>query len=78
MVARPEAFSQAIATPAEHVGRRWTTAPELISLWSSKETLSKALGDALDYDPGARRLLRMGVLARAFPEVIAPLPDRHT
>lgn len=98
-------FSQAIATPAEHASRRWTTALELISLWPSEEALSKALGDALDYDPGrleppagrsdgacrrrlwlvahghpagARRLLRVGVLARAFPEVITPLPDRHT
>jgi phosphopantetheinyl transferase len=50
----PEDFSRAIATPSEHAGRRWTTDRELISLWSSKEALSKALGDALDYDP--RRL----------------------
>jgi phosphopantetheinyl transferase len=54
VVSCPEAFSQAIATPGEHASGRWTTDRELISLWSSKEALSKALGDALDYDP--RRL----------------------
>jgi phosphopantetheinyl transferase len=54
VVSCPEAFSHAIATPGEHASGRWTTDPELISLWSSKEALSKALGDALDYDP--RRL----------------------
>ena len=54
VVACPEAFAEAITTPAEHAGGRWTTDRELISLWSSKEALSKALGDALDYDP--RRL----------------------
>lgn len=54
VVACPDAFSQAIATPGEHASGRWSTDRELISLWSSKEALSKALGDALDYDP--RRL----------------------
>jgi hypothetical protein len=53
-VACPEEFSQAIATPAEQASGRFTTDRDLISLWSSKEALSKALGDALDYDP--RRL----------------------
>src|ERR1700729_1993357 len=50
----PEEFSQAISTPDERASERWTTDRELISLWSSKEALSKALGDALEYDP--RRL----------------------
>jgi len=54
VVACPEEFSQAICTPAEKESGRWITDRELISLWSSKEALSKALGDALDYDP--RRL----------------------
>lgn len=54
VVACPEEFSQAIATPSEEASGQWTTDRDLISLWSSKEALSKALGDALDYDP--RRL----------------------
>ena len=54
VVACPEEFSQAISTPDERASERWTTDRELISLWSSKEALSKALGDALEYDP--RRL----------------------
>jgi phosphopantetheinyl transferase len=53
-VACPEGFSGAICTPAEKDSRRWISDRDLISLWSSKEALSKALGDALDYDP--RRL----------------------
>jgi phosphopantetheinyl transferase len=48
-----EAFGDSICTPAERAagappgdpGRFFT------SLWSSKEALSKALGDALEYDP---------------------------
>src|ERR1700729_2863927 len=50
----PPGVLQAISTPDEHAGGRWSTDRDLISLWSSKEALSKALGDALDYDP--RRL----------------------
>jgi phosphopantetheinyl transferase len=51
VVACPGEFLAAIATPSEEAGGRWTTDTDLISLWSSKEALSKALGDALDYDP---------------------------
>src|SRR5215469_12929502 len=54
VVACPKEFLHAIATPEEQDSRRWTSERDLISLWSSKEALSKALGDALDYDP--RRL----------------------
>jgi phosphopantetheinyl transferase len=50
----PGEFGSAICTPAEKASERWTTDRDLISLWSSKEALAKALGDALDYDP--RRL----------------------
>jgi phosphopantetheinyl transferase len=50
----PPGFARSISTPAESAAARWTSDRELISLWSSKEALSKALGDALDYDP--RRL----------------------
>jgi phosphopantetheinyl transferase len=53
-VSCPEEFAQAIATPSEEASGRWVTGDDLISLWSSKEALAKALGDALDYDP--RRL----------------------
>jgi len=48
-----EAFADSIRTPAE----RAVGAPQgdpgrfFTSLWSSKEALSKALGDALSYDP---------------------------
>jgi phosphopantetheinyl transferase len=44
-------FAESITTPAERVPR---TDREIISLWSGKEALAKALGDAVDYDP--RRL----------------------
>jgi phosphopantetheinyl transferase len=50
----PPEFAAFISTPAEYASERWTTDRELISLWSSKEALAKALGNALDYDP--RRL----------------------
>jgi phosphopantetheinyl transferase len=49
------AFTASICTPAERV---WVHAggagAQSSSLWSSKEALAKALGNALDYDP--RRL----------------------
>ncbi|RKQ93027.1 4'-phosphopantetheinyl transferase superfamily protein [Solirubrobacter pauli] len=44
-------FAASITTPSERVPR---DAAEIISLWSSKEALAKALGDAVAYDP--RRL----------------------
>jgi hypothetical protein len=48
-------FADEIRTPSERAGE-WPDDPDrfFTSLWSSKEALSKALGDALDYDP--RRL----------------------
>lgn len=50
------AFAASICTPAEAV--KWTTLPDphayFSTMWSSKEALAKALGNALDYDP--RRL----------------------
>jgi hypothetical protein len=50
------AFAASICTPAEAV--EWTTLPDphayFSSMWSSKEALAKALGNALAYDP--RRL----------------------
>jgi phosphopantetheinyl transferase len=51
-----QAFADSIRTPAERA-RGWPRDdPDrfFTSLWSSKEALSKALGNALDYDP--RRL----------------------
>src|ERR1700742_1716284 len=50
----PPEFAPSISTPSEIAAGRWTTDLQVISLWSSKEALAKALGDALDYDP--RRL----------------------
>ena len=47
------AFADTICTPAERADPRCHQDPDrfLSNLWSSKEALSKALGDALDYDP---------------------------
>ncbi|MBV9212847.1 MAG: 4'-phosphopantetheinyl transferase superfamily protein [Actinobacteria bacterium] len=51
-------FAEAICTQRERAAAAALAGDKrdsfLISLWSSKEALSKALGDALDYDP--RRL----------------------
>lgn len=49
-------FARSICTPAElaDLGDGATVNLTAISLWCSKEALSKALGDARDYDP--RRL----------------------
>jgi hypothetical protein len=51
-----EAFARSISTPAEHVEYGSVLDPDghFTSVWSSKEALAKALGDALEYDP--RRL----------------------
>lgn len=50
------AFAASICTPDERID--WLAFPDpdarLASMWSSKEALAKALGDALTYDP--RRL----------------------
>jgi hypothetical protein len=51
-----DAFAESIRTPTERA-TGWPTQHgdrHLSSLWSSKEALAKALGDALQYDP--RRL----------------------
>lgn len=51
-----DAFAVSISTPAELAGQ-WSPGDRdrfVTSRWSSKEALSKALGDALSYDP--RRL----------------------
>jgi len=75
----PAEFSRAISTPAEEASHRWTTDRDLISLWSSKEALSKALGDALDYDP--RRLESPaswpGGVCGSWRTASLTAPDRH-
>ena len=50
------AFAVSICTPAERADRAFASYgdAEITSIWSSKEALAKALGDAIDYDP--RRL----------------------
>ena len=53
-VACDERFARSICTPAEAEGAPWGSDDEIISLWSAKEALAKALGDAVRYDP--RRL----------------------
>jgi hypothetical protein len=54
VVACSPEFARSISTPGERASARWNTDHDIVSLWSSKEALSKALGNALDYDP--RRL----------------------
>lgn len=49
-----QAFAESICTPTERSVVLPTSAQRLAALWCSKEALSKALGDALHYDP--RRL----------------------
>ena len=75
----PEEFAQAICTPAEQASGRWATDRDLVSLWSSKEALSKALGDALDYDP--RRLESPaswpGGVCGGWRTATLPAPDGH-
>jgi phosphopantetheinyl transferase len=51
VVACDPRFAESITTPSEPAPREDR---EIVSLWSSKEALAKALGDAVDYDP--RRL----------------------
>jgi 4'-phosphopantetheinyl transferase superfamily protein len=57
-----EKFGRSICTPQELAEAPWGSAEEIVSLWSSKEALAKALGDALRYDP--RRLQS----PRAWPD----------
>lgn len=47
-------FGPSVATPQERAWAACADAVALTSLWSAKEALAKALGDAADYDP--RRL----------------------
>lgn len=47
-------FARSISTPSEQPLGPRATDREIVSRWSSKEALAKALGDALHYDP--RRL----------------------
>ena len=54
VVTCPAEFAPSISTPAEEARHDGPPTARSISLWSSKEALSKALGDALNYDP--RRL----------------------
>jgi hypothetical protein len=51
VVACDARFAESIVAPSERVP---CGDAEIISVWSSKEALAKALGDAVDYDP--RRL----------------------
>lgn len=78
-----EAFARSICTPEEVAGLgdvgEGDRDRRITSLWSSKEALAKALGDALDYDP--RRLGSPAFWAdgragrwRAMP---LPLPAGH-
>ncbi|MDA0180031.1 4'-phosphopantetheinyl transferase superfamily protein [Solirubrobacter phytolaccae] len=67
-------FAASIVTPDETVPE---TDAEIISLWSAKEALAKALGDAVDYDPRRLRALSEGVTGAWHAEPL-PLPDGFT
>lgn len=54
VVACDEAFARSICTPSEAARAPWSSDAEIVGLWSGKEALAKALGDAVQYDP--RRL----------------------
>ncbi|HEY1520819.1 MAG TPA: 4'-phosphopantetheinyl transferase superfamily protein [Solirubrobacteraceae bacterium] len=54
IVACDERFARSICTPTEMARTPWASDREIVSLWSGKEALAKALGDAVLYDP--RRL----------------------
>ena len=58
-------FAESICTPAEWSTSqtRPETALEVADVWSSKEALAKALGDAVKYDP--RRLLSLALTSDA-------------
>ncbi|MGI8922326.1 MAG: 4'-phosphopantetheinyl transferase family protein [Solirubrobacteraceae bacterium] len=76
------AFAESICTPSERVALGRPAAPDahIASLWSSKEALAKALGDALRYDP--RRLespMRWpGGAAGPWRAARLPVPAGHT
>ncbi|HUA07557.1 MAG TPA: 4'-phosphopantetheinyl transferase superfamily protein [Solirubrobacteraceae bacterium] len=79
VVACDEQFGWSICTPTEMVCASGGTDRELISLWSSKEALSKALGDALGYDP--RRLESPagwpGGVCGSWRSATMPAPDGY-
>lgn len=54
VLTRDETFARSICTPAELAQRPWEEGPSIISLWSAKQALARALGEPLSYDP--RRL----------------------
>jgi hypothetical protein len=69
-------FAESITTPDERVP---CTDAEIVSLWSGKEALAKALGDAVDYDP--RRLQSPGAwpagVSGAWRASALELPDGY-
>ena len=75
------AFARSICTPAEAALAATPGDPDayLTSLWSSKEAIAKALGDALAYDP--RRLeapmLWPAGRAGAWQSARLAVPDHH-
>jgi phosphopantetheinyl transferase len=79
VVTCPAEFAPSISTPTEPAAARCITDGEIVSLWSSKEALSKALGDALNYDP--RRLESPagwpGGICGPWRAATLPLPDDY-
>jgi phosphopantetheinyl transferase len=79
VVACPEEFSQAICTPDEKAGGRWITDGDLISLWSSKEALSKHSGTRSTTTRAGSSRPRRGRVAPGGPwrSATQPAPGGH-
>jgi len=70
------AFAAGIRTPAERAAAAASseTDEDVTSLWSAKEALAKALGDARAYDPRRLESPRSWPGGRAGPWRASPLP----
>jgi hypothetical protein len=79
IVSCSEEFARSISTPAEALAADRRAERDIVSPWSGKEALAKALGDAVDYDP--RRLESPagwpGGMCGSWRTIPLPLPDGY-
>lgn len=74
-------FAESICTPSEQLD--WASLPDrdayVTSMWSSKEAVAKALGDALSYDPRRLQAPMLWPQGRAgvWAGMRLALPDRR-